>query len=77
MMGLKVTCSGCRTGFKHKSHYLELFAHDSGVVRNFCGRCVNRMHNRLLLKPIKNRDEIELQVYCYNFLKQHKIKYES
>lgn len=56
---------------------MELFAHDSGVVRNFCGRCVHRMHNRLLLKPIKNRDEIELQVYCYNFLKQHKITYES
>ena len=77
MKGLRVQCSTCRIILKYKSHYLELFAHDSGIIRNFCGKCVSKMYNRLLLKPIKNREEIKLMVYCQNFLKGHKEKYES
>ena len=50
---------------------------DSGVARNFCPKCIKRMYSRLLLKPVKRKDEIELMVYCHNFLKGHKEKYES
>ena len=70
-------CSSCRTRLKYKSHYLELFAHDSGIVRNFCGKCVKRIYSNLILKSVKNREEINLMVYCGNFLKGHKEKYES
>lgn len=71
------TCSLCKIPLKFKSHYMELFAVDSGIVRNFCARCVKRMYSNLILKSFKKRDEIDLMVYCYNFLKKHKEKIES
>ena len=70
-------CCICGVKLDKIGSCLEIISDDVGILRRLCPRCVNRIYRKLLVKPIKNKYDIELMIACANFIRKTKYKFES